>query len=97
MPLRNRALRGPVGPLVLGVGFGLLLVGFWAAYTPSTPPPCAGPLACTYAPTVYPQPIGVLLLFVGISLMFWWALAVGLVGLLGRYVPTRTSAPPQSR
>ncbi|MGD0588579.1 MAG: hypothetical protein ABSA63_07305 [Thermoplasmata archaeon] len=94
---RNRGFHSPAGYLVLGIGLGLILVGFWAAYATPAPGPCPGFFACTSAPTLYPEPLGVFLIFIGGSLMFWWALIVGLARLLGAYVPSRTPATPQSK
>lgn len=57
-------------------------MGFWAANATPLPPQCSGPLVCTNASVPGPEPVGVLLLFVGGSLVFWLALILGFAYLL---------------
>jgi hypothetical protein len=94
---RNRGFHSPAGYLVLGIGLGFVLVGFWTAYATPAPAPCPGLFACSGAPSPDPQPLGVFLLFVGGSLVFWWALISGFVHLLWKYVPSRPPATSLSR
>lgn len=97
MSNRNRGFHSPSQYLVLGIGLGIVLVGFWAAYATPAFVPCPGPLTCTYVSSPDPQPLGLLLLIVDGFLFLSWALILGFVHLLRRYVPSRPPTASISR
>ena len=97
MANRKRGFHSPARYLIFGIGVGFVLVGFWAANATPVPGPCTGPFACTYAPNPAPQPTGLFLLYLGGSIMLWWALILLFDHLRWSYVPSPPPATLQSR